>query len=172
MKPAHETRHGARSGNSPDAPSADPLVEFLARLMDSRFRVPGTSLRFGLDPLLGLIPGLGDSASALVSVLLLLKSARHGLPRVVMIRMAVNVLLNAAIGAIPVAGDLFSFWFKANQINYQLLQKHAGPLRRSTVADWVFLLGLSLALCLILALVFVAIALLLSKLRGALFPSA
>jgi hypothetical protein len=140
--------------------------------MDSRFRVPGTSLRFGLDPLLGLIPGLGDSASALVSVLLILKSARHGLPRVVMIRMAVNVLLNAAIGATPVAGDLFSFWFKANQINYQLLQKHAGPRRRSTVADWVFLLGLSLALCLILALVFVAIAMLLSKLRGALFPSA
>lgn len=172
MKPAHETRHGARPGNSPDAPSADPLVEFLARLLDSRFRVPGTSLRFGLDPLLGLIPGLGDSASALVSVLLILKSARHGLPRVVMIRMAVNVLLNAAIGAIPVAGDLFSFWFKANQINYQLLQKHAGPRRRSTVADWVFLLGLSLALGLILALVFVAIAMLLSKLRGALFPSA
>lgn len=147
-------------------------MAFLARLMDSRFRVPGTSLRFGLDPLLGLIPGLGDGASALVSVLLLLKSARYGLPRVVMIRMAVNVLLNAAIGAIPVAGDLFSFWFKANQINYQLLQKHAAPRRRSTVADWIFLLALSLALCLILAMVFLAIAILFSKLRGALFLSA
>lgn len=140
--------------------------------MDSSFRVPGTSLRFGLDPLLGLIPGLGDGASVLVSVLLLLQSARHGLPRVVMVRMAVNVLLNAAVGAIPVAGDLFSFWFKANQINYQLLQKHAGPRRRSTVGDWIFLLGLSLALCLILTLVFLAIAILVSKLRAAFFPPA
>jgi hypothetical protein len=141
-------------------------VKLIARLMDNEFKVPGTSLRFGLDPLLGLIPGLGDGASALVSLLLIVQSARHGLPRVVLLRMAANVLLNATLGAIPVAGDLFSFWFKANQVNYELLQKHAGPRRRSTTVDWLFLLGLGLALCLILALLFLALATLVSKVRS------
>jgi hypothetical protein len=101
-----------------------------------------------------------------VSLLLIVQSARHGLPRVVLLRMAANVLLNATLGAIPVAGDLFSFWFKANQINYELFQKHAGRRRRSTTVDWLFLLGLGLALCLILALLFLALATLVSKVRS------
>ena len=85
----------------------DPLMALLARLMDDWFAIPGTRIRFGLDPLLGLLPGWGDSASALVSVLLMVKSARAGVPGIVLARMALNILINAAVGAIPGIGDAF-----------------------------------------------------------------
>lgn len=122
----------------------DPWAELISRLMDDQFNIPGTNLRFGLDPLLGLLPVWGDSASALVSLLLLLKSARAGVPRIVLSRMALNILINAAVGALPVGGDLFSFWFKSNAKNYDLHQKHAGTARVSTAKDWLFV-GLLLA---------------------------
>ena len=90
----------------------DPFVALVSRLMDTAFVIPGTNIRFGLDPILGLIPGFGDGAAALTSVALFLQSARYGLRRIVLARMALNVLLNGTLGAIPVVGDVFSFWFK------------------------------------------------------------
>ena len=121
-------------------PSAkdDPLMAILARLMDDQFVIPGTNIRFGLDPLLGLLPGWGDSASALVSSLLILKSARARVPKIILSRMALNILLNAAIGAIPGLGDAFSFWFKSNVKNYALHQKHAGTARPPALRDRLF----------------------------------
>lgn len=116
----------------------DPLIAFLARLMDDQFVIPGTNIRFGLDPLLGLLPGWGDSASALVSAVLILKSARAGVPKIILSRMALNILLNAAIGVIPGLGDAFSFWFKSNAKNYALHQKHAGTARPPALRDRLF----------------------------------
>jgi hypothetical protein len=116
----------------------DPLIALIARLMDAQFIIPGTNIRFGLDPLIGLLPGWGDSASTLVSAFLILKSAKAGVPRVVLTRMALNVLINAAVGAIPGIGDLFSFWFKSNVRNYELHRLHAGTARRTTRGDWLF----------------------------------
>ena len=116
----------------------DPFIAFLARLMDDQFVIPGTSIRFGLDPLLGLLPGWGDSASALVSAVLILKSARAGVPKVVLSRMALNIFINAAVGAIPGIGDAFSFWFKSNAKNYALHQKHAGTTRPPALRDRLF----------------------------------
>ena len=116
----------------------DPLIAFLARLMDDQFVIPGTNIRFGLDPLLGLLPGWGDSASALVSAVLILKSARAGVPKIILSRMALNILLNAAIGVIPGLGDAFSFWFKSNAKNYALHQKHAGTAREPALRDRLF----------------------------------
>jgi hypothetical protein len=118
------------------------LMRILAYLMDNLIRVPGTNIRFGLDPIMGLLPGLGDSSAAVVSSLILLQSLRAGVPRIVQVRMALNILLNALLGVIPVAGDLFSVWFKSNQRNYELLSKHAGAGRRSTTADWIFVAAL------------------------------
>ena len=127
----------------------DPFIAFVARLMDDQFIIPGTNLRFGLDPLLGLLPVWGDSASAFVSALLILQSARAGVPKVILARMVLNILINAAVGAMPGAGDAFSFWFKSNARNMALHQKHAGTARRVALRDWLFvgaLLGGMLAL--------------------------
>jgi hypothetical protein len=134
----------------------DPFIAFVARLMDNQFVVPGTNLRFGLDPLLGLLPGWGDSASALVSALLILKSARAGVPKVILSRMVLNILINAAVGAVPGVGDAFSFWFKSNAKNLALHQKHAGTARRISTRDWLFVGALLGGMLALIALFFLA----------------
>lgn len=122
----------------------DSLVRILAALLDTAFCLPGTNFRFGLDPLIGAIPGVGDTLSALIAVFLIIRSARYGLPKIVLARMALNVIINAVGGTIPVIGDAFSFWYKSNAMNYALLKKHAfsAPKRASIVGDWVFVVGL------------------------------
>src|SRR5690242_9777983 len=93
------------------AHSGDPWIRLIAGLMDTAFRLPGTNVRFGIDPLIGLFPGVGDGAGALVSVFLIAMSARYGIPKIVLARMALNALINGVVGTLPFAGDLFSFWF-------------------------------------------------------------
>lgn len=128
------------------------LARILAWILDDLIPVPGTKYRVGLDPILGLIPGLGDTSTAAFGSVILIRAMQAGVPRVVLARMAANLLLNALIGAIPGLGDLFSAWFKSNRRNYHLLQKHsgAGGRRASTAGDWAFLIVL-------LAGVFVAV---------------
>ena len=109
--------------------------------MDNLLRIPGTSFRIGIDPLIGLIPGLGDTGSAMVSALALIQAARYGLPKIVLARMAVNILLNELIGIVPVVGDAFSFWFKSNARNHQLIKEHMGAPRKSKRSDWIFVIG-------------------------------
>jgi hypothetical protein len=141
--------------NAPASAKDDPLIAFLARLMDNQFVIPGTNLRFGLDPLLGLLPGWGDAASSFVSALLILKSARAGVPKIVISRMALNIVINAVVGAIPGIGDAFSFWFKSNAKNYALHQKHAGTARQPSTRDRLFvgaILGGVIVMLLVLAL--------------------
>ena len=147
-------------------PGDDPLIALISRWMDNAFTLPGTKIRFGLDPLIGLLPGLGDTATAIVSMLLIMQSARHGVPKVVLARMALNVLLNTAVGALPVAGDLFSVWFKSNAKNYDLLRKHAGASRTSTARDWVFIIALLGGLITAVGLLVVGAATLISKALG------
>ena len=99
-------------------------VELLARLMDSRFQIPGTRFRFGLDPLIGLIPGLGDFTGFLFSGYMLLVCARNGASNFLLARMTLNILIDALIGSIPLVGDLFDFAYKANNRNLKLMQQH------------------------------------------------
>jgi NAD/NADP transhydrogenase beta subunit len=99
-------------------------VAYLAKLMDSRFRIPGTNLRFGLDGIIGLIPGAGDLSTFAVSSYMLWIMARNGASGFVLARMVVNVLIDAIIGSIPFVGDLFDFVFKANTRNLRLMQEH------------------------------------------------
>jgi len=99
-------------------------VELMARLMDSRFKIPGTRFRFGLDPLIGLIPGLGDFTGFLISGYMILICARNGAGGFVLARMTLNVFIDALIGAIPLIGDLFDFAYKANDRNLKLMQQH------------------------------------------------
>ena len=140
--------------DAPRSAKDDPFIALIARLMDNQFVIPGTNIRFGLDPLLGLLPGWGDSASALVSALLLVKSARARVPKIILARMALNILLNAAIGAIPGIGDAFSFWFKSNAKNYALHLQHAGTARPPALRDRLFVAAILGALFTVLAVIF------------------
>ena len=99
-------------------------VRWLADLFDDRFRLPGTGRRFGLDGLLGLIPGVGDAATGAVSLYLAAEAWRLGMPITKILRMGVNVGIDTALGAIPLVGDLFDFAWKANQKNVRLVLDH------------------------------------------------
>lgn len=116
----------------------EPLFRWLALVMDNLLRLPGTQFRFGLDPLIGLIPGLGDTGSTMISAMALLAAARRGLPKILLARMSLNILINEAVGIIPIVGDAFSFWFKSNARNYDLLRQHTAAPRASTASDWIF----------------------------------
>lgn len=145
------------------------FARLLAHVLDDLIPIPGTKYRIGLDPLLGLIPGLGDTSSMAFSSLILFRAFQSGVPRVVLARMAGNLLINGLIGAIPGIGDLFSAFFKSNQRNYQLLLKHAGNERESTAGDWAFVLAL-LAVVLVVSLgTALAVAYLAWKMLGLLF---
>jgi hypothetical protein len=109
-----------------------------SHLLDSVARVPGTSIRFGLDPILGLIPGLGDLISPLFSIAVLWQSHDLRLPRVVQLRMLLNVAIDALVGAIPLVGDLFDFAWKANDMNLVLLERYAYEERPAGPGDWLF----------------------------------
>ena len=99
-------------------------LDILADWLDAKFRVPGLGIRFGLDALLGLLPGVGDAASALASLYILSTASRAGVSRATVARMALNIGLDAVVGAIPLLGDLFDVYWKANQRNVALLQRH------------------------------------------------
>lgn len=136
----------------------DPFIALISRLMDSAFVIPGTNIRFGLDPIIGLIPGIGDGATALTSLMLFVKAAGQGVPKIVLARMALNIVLNTSLGAVPMAGDAFSFWFKSNDRNYELLRKHADLPNASTKADWTFVIALVAGLVLVLVLTIIGYA--------------
>ena len=99
-------------------------IEMVAKLLDNQFRLPGTDFRFGLDPILNLIPFAGNIPGTIVSAGLLLTMAKHGASRKVIILMTLNVLLDAVFGSIPVIGQLFDFVYKANAKNIRLLKEH------------------------------------------------
>jgi hypothetical protein len=119
-------------------PEVDPILGLVTKIMDTIFRVPGTKFRFGVNPLIGFIPVIGDQIDAAISTAVLFGSVRHRLPKIVLIRMALNVIINALFQGIPVVGDLFTFFFKANRRNYELLRKHAGTGKPVTRGDWIF----------------------------------
>jgi hypothetical protein len=120
----------------------EPLFKWLALIMDEFIRVPGTKFKFGLDPLIGLLPGLGDTGSALVSAFALIQAARLGVPKILLARMSVNILINELVGIVPVVGDAFSFWFKSNARNYQIIKNHtATPGAVSRRSDWIFVIA-------------------------------
>jgi len=124
----------------------DALPRLIALLMDNLFKIPGVKQRLGLNPFLDLLPVFGDGAAAVVSALTLFVAARYRVPNVVLVRMAMNILLNAVIGIIPGVGEVFAFWFRPSSRNFAMLQKHLseqGERREaSTREDWLFVTGL------------------------------
>ncbi len=109
-----------------------------ARLFDAAFRIPGTEFRFGLDPLVGLVPGIGDLASPLLTIAILWQAAQLRVPKIVLTRMVLYALIDAGVGAIPVVGDAFDFAWRANEWNMALLERHAMDGRPATSGDYLF----------------------------------
>lgn len=106
----------------------DADLAFLAGLMDDRFNIPGTNIRFGLDAVIGLIPGIGDAIGGVVSSYIIWRAKRMGASRLLLIRMAGNMLVDSALGVIPVFGDIFDWRFKSNRRNLELLRRHRHKL--------------------------------------------
>ena len=117
-------------------------AELLAKVLDTTVRIPWTSLYLGLDPLIGLIPGIGDVLANLIGTVILGMAARLEVPRIVMTRMSLNLLINGVVGAVPILGDLFSVWFRSNSRNADLLRQAATQSARRTHADWTFVVGI------------------------------
>jgi len=126
-------------------------LERLAWLMDDLFRVPGLGWRFGLDAVIGLIPGVGDTATSIVSFYILASAVRYRVPKITILRMGLNIGIDYVLGSLPLVGDLFDAWWKSNRMNVELLRKRATispeAARNARMSDWLFvgviILGLS-----------------------------
>lgn len=130
----------------------DHTLRSLEILLDEAFRLPGTRFRFGIDGLIGLVPGLGDVIAGMLSLVIPLAAWVRGVPYITILRMVTNLAIGVLVGAIPVLGDLFDVLWKSNRRNYQLLQRHLRAPRRHTWRDWLFLASLALLLAAIFAL--------------------
>jgi hypothetical protein len=148
-------------------PLRDEALEQLAKVLDDVFEIPGTGIRFGLDALLGLIPGFGDAISGATSMLIVMAGWRRGLPRITLARMVANVAIDSLLGAMPIFGDLFDVWWKANRKNLDLLRRaEAAPRGRRQWHDWLFVVLLILLIAGIVALPLIALAWIVHLLRS------
>ena len=137
-------------------------LEFLrrwARLMDSAYPVPGTRIRFGWDPIVGLVPGVGDVATASFALTILYHAYVLGVPKIVVGRMLLNILIDLAAGLVPFAGDVADVAWKSNSANLALLERHERPGVKPTSADWAVVLLAMVLVAGALALVLTAAAL-------------
>lgn len=117
-----------------------------ARLLDTEYRIPGTNLRFGWDPILGLIPGIGDLVGPIFALVLLVHAWRLRVPKITMARIAINGALDAILGIIPLVGDTIDLFWKANLSSVTLLERHTRETAVSRRADWLFVLGVIVVL--------------------------
>jgi hypothetical protein len=128
----------------------------LQRLLDTAFRVPGTSIRFGWDPIVGLIPWVGDVLTALFACALVVQAHQMRLPKVVQLRMLMNVGIDVLVGVVPFAGDIADVFWKANTRNLAILERHAMMPQPATAGDRLFV-GVVLLAILLIALLPIAV---------------
>jgi hypothetical protein len=121
--------------------------------MDEVFRVPVLGWRFGLDALIGLIPGLGDTSTSLVSFYILAAAVRYRVPKITLLRMGLNIAFDYVIGSLPLVGDVADAWWKSNRMNLDLLRKRAtvsaAEARSGRTSDWLFVGGIIVVLILL-----------------------
>jgi hypothetical protein len=136
------------------ATSTDEHLDHIAAILDDIFRVPGTQMRFGLDFLIGWIPGVGDAVAGIASLIIIVAAWRRGSALVTLARMITNVVLETMLGAVPIVGDAFHIVWKANRRNYRLLlrEKNRAQGEKHAWSDVVFLVLLLVGvLCLVAA---------------------
>lgn len=118
--------------------------------MDDLFRVPVLGWRFGLDALIGLVPGFGDTTTTLVSFYILASAVRYRVPKITLLRMGLNIGIDYLFGSLPVVGDFADAWWKSNQKNIELLRKRATvsaeEARSGRASDWLFVGGIIVGL--------------------------
>lgn len=133
------------------------MADILGKMLDTAVRVPGTSVYIGLDPLIGLIPGIGDALANLIGMVILGIATRLRLPRIVLARMSLNLLINGIVGAVPLAGDVFSVWFRSHARNAALLREAALRPDRESRPDWFYVVGIigGTVIVMLLAIAFV-----------------
>jgi len=146
--------------------AAERRIGAVAHLLDDIVRVPGTGVRIGLDPIIGLVPFLGDLTNGLISAWIVIEAARFRLPGVVLAQMIMYATVDFLIGLIPILGDVFDFGFKANTRNLELFHRHAVDPGASTASSWALVGGVVLAFVGLLWLGFVLISRLLSIVVG------
>ena len=120
----------------------------VSRLLDNAISIPGTKISFGLDPILGLLPGGGDTITGGIAAYIVVEAARMGVPREILGKMVGNILIDSFAGTIPVVGDLFDVGWKANVKNIELLEQHL-DVAESSKSDKLFIFGLIVLLALI-----------------------
>jgi Domain of unknown function (DUF4112) len=138
------------AASNTDSLTIDKKTERLGWLLDDLFRVPVLGWRFGLDGLIGLIPGIGDTSTALASFYILASAVRHGVPKITLLRMGLNIGFDYLLGSLPVVGDIADVWWKSNKKNIALLRKRATvsaeEARAGSVSDWIFVGGIIVGL--------------------------
>ena len=117
-------------------------LDQLSRWMDGLFRIPGVGWRFGLDALVGLVPGVGDTLTSLFSFYILAAGVRYRVPKITLLRMGLNIGVDYVLGSLPLVGDLFDAWWKSNQMNVQLIRERATvsaeEAHQGRISDWLF----------------------------------
>jgi hypothetical protein len=125
---------------------SDENLDLLSRMLDTWFQIPGTSIRFGIDGIIGFIPGIGDLLAGLASTIIVLAAFFRGVPMITLSRMIANLAIEVSIGAVPVLGNLFDIAWRANRRNYHLLERSLEAPRRDTWKDWIFMVILGLGI--------------------------
>ena len=124
----------------------DENLDMLSRVLDTWFRVPGTNIRFGVDGVVGFIPGVGDLLGGMASCIIVLAAYFRGVPLITIARMVANLAIEVVAGLVPVLGNLFDIGWRANRRNYHLLEQTLAAPRRDTARDWLFMGLLALGL--------------------------
>jgi len=147
----------------------DENLDILSHLLDDFIKVPGTSIRFGLDGIVGLIPGIGDILGGVASCIIIVAAWARGIPYVTLIRMVANVAIEVGIGTIPLLGDAFDIAWRANRRNYALLTGSLYEPRKHTIQSWIFLIALCAMLVALMLIPMLLLAWLANGVMHALF---
>jgi hypothetical protein len=147
----------------------DENLDILSHLLDDFIKVPGTSIRFGLDGIMGVVPGIGDILGGVASCIIIIAAWMRGVPYVTVARMVANVGIEVVVGAIPILGDAFDIAWRANRRNYALLTGSLYEPRKYTIQSWIFLVVLSIVLIALMLLPMLLLAWLANGLMHALF---
>ena len=134
-------------------PSKIKWLDNVSAFLDNKFRIPGTNTRFGLDFLMGLVPGVGDLVSFGVSSVLVLTMARYGASGRVILQMLWNIFLDTVVGAIPILGDIFDLYFKSNRRNFNLLREHYEEGAYSGSGKWIMIVVLIILVAMFIGLI-------------------
>ena len=136
----------------------DENLDMLSHLLDDFIRIPGTSIRFGLDGIIGFIPGIGDLLGGVASTIIILAAWSRGVPKVTLARMVANVGIEVVVGAVPVLGDVFDIAWKANRRNYALLTGSVEEPQRQSKRSWIFFAVLCAVLLVLMVLPLVIVS--------------